>query len=170
MSPQISEEVLLLLVSMYCGLVLVLCYDAMRIFRRIFSASIYRVIVEDIIFWTIASIFMFDIFLKYNYGRPRFYAIGVALGVMVLFERFIGRHIVDRLSRFFYKIIKTLLKPLKKLLNMIKLKCKNLFRYMRKKVRRCPRKENPDIRARKKRKKQAESKHRRGQKLQRQKD
>lgn len=141
MSPQISEEVLLLLVSMYGGLVLVLCYDAMRILRRIFSASVYRVIIEDIIFWTIASIFMFDIFLKYNYGRPRFFAIGAALGVMALYEWLIGRHIVDRLSAILNKIMNYLLKPLKKALKGIKLKYKELINFLRKKVKKCPHKE-----------------------------
>ena len=113
MSPQISEEVMLLLMSVYGGLVLVLCYDVVRIFRRIFSASIYRVIIEDIIFWTIASIFMFDIFLQYNYGSPRFFAIAVALGIMALYEWLIGRRIVDKVAVILKKMLKFLLKPLK---------------------------------------------------------
>lgn len=75
MSPQIGEEAMLILMSVYGGLVLILCYDVIRIFRRIFPAKIFRVIVEDVIYWTCASIFMFNIFLKYNYGRPRFFSI-----------------------------------------------------------------------------------------------
>lgn len=145
MSPQISEEVLLLLVSMYGGLILIICYDAMRIFRRIMSASIYRVIVEDIIFWTIASIFMFDIFLKYNYGRPRFYAIGAALGVMLLYEKFIGRHIVNKISVLLKKILKILLKPLKKVFKMFKLKNKKLRQVIKKKVIKCPHKKSVPV-------------------------
>ena len=141
MSPQIHEEVTLLLMSMYGGLVLILCYDGMRIFRRIFLASIYRVIIEDIIFWSIASIFMFDIFLKYNYGRPRYYAIGAALGVMALYEWLIGRRIVDKLSSILKKIVKTLLKPLKKVSKVVKLKGRRFVNYIRKKVIKCPHKE-----------------------------
>lgn len=141
MSPQISEEVQLLLVSMYGGLVLILCYDAMRILRRVISASVYRVIIEDIIFWTTASIFMFNIFLKYNYGRPRFYAIGAALGVMALYEWLIGKRVVERLSDILNKIMNTLLKPLKKISKAIKLKVKELIKFVRKKVKKCPHKE-----------------------------
>lgn len=141
MSPQIHEEVTLLLMSMYGGLVLILCYDGMRIFRRIFSASIYRVIIEDIIFWSIASIFMFDIFLKYNYGRPRYYAIGATLGVMALYEWLIGRRIVDKLSSILKKIVKTLLKPLKKAAKVVKLKGNRFVNYIRKKVIKCLHKE-----------------------------
>lgn len=151
MSPQISEEVLLLLVSMYGGLVLVLCYDAMRILRRIFSASVYRVIIEDVIFWTVASIFMFNIFLKYNYGRPRFYAICAALGVMALYEWLIGRRIVKWLSDILNKIMNSLLKPLKKVLKEIKLKYKQLISFLNKKVIKCPNKEEQTKRLKKER-------------------
>lgn len=122
MSSQIGEETLLLLISCYGGLVLILCYDFIRVFRRVFKASQFRVIVEDIIFWTTASIYVFNIFLKYNYGRPRYFAIGAVLGVMCLFEWFIGRHLIDKFSTFLRKILKLVLKPLKKLIEVIKLK------------------------------------------------
>ena len=144
MSPQISEEAMLLLMSIYGGLVLVLCYDFMRIVRRVFTASVVRVIIEDVIFWTVASIFMFDIFLKYNYGRPRYFAVGAALGTMALFEYFIGRHFVDKIALFIRKIMNTLLKPLKKVLKAIKLKYRELKIFIRKKVSRCHKKREQD--------------------------
>lgn len=122
MSSQIGEETLLLLVSCYGGLVLILCYDFIRILRRVFKTSQFRVIVEDIIFWTTASIYIFHIFLKYNYGRPRYFAIIAVLGTMCLFEWFIGRHFIDRLSIILRKILKTVLKPLKKVIEVFKLK------------------------------------------------
>lgn len=138
MSPQIKEELMLLLMSMYGGLVLIVCYDLIRIFRRLFTASILRVIVEDVIFWSVASIFMFNILLKYNYGRPRYYAIGATLGMMALFEWFIGRHLIDKVSLILRKIMNTLLKPLKKILKMIKLKTNKVIIFIRKKVKECP--------------------------------
>ena len=72
MSLQISEESMLIVMSVYGGLVLVLCYDVIRVLRRIFYVGIVRIIIEDIIFWMVAAIFMLNIYLKYNYGRPRF--------------------------------------------------------------------------------------------------
>ena len=62
MSPAINEELLVLAMCAYGGLVLMVCYDAIRIFRRVFRASIIRVIVEDVIFWTVAGLFIFQIF------------------------------------------------------------------------------------------------------------
>lgn len=122
MSLQISEEAMLLVMSVYGGLVLILCYDAIRVLRRIFYVGAIRIVVEDIIFWTVAAIFMFNIFLKYNYGRPRFFAIVLTVGTMFAFEWFIGRKIIDLVASKIKEIIGKLFTPLKKVLKVIKLK------------------------------------------------
>ncbi len=148
MSPQISEETLLLLMSIYSGLILVLCYDVIRIFRRIFYAGLLRVIVEDVIYWTVAAIFMFNIFLKYNYGRPRFFVVGVTLVTMILFELLLGKRIIDPLAVFLRKLIIFLLKPLKKEEEFIKLKLKKLsgkINHLKKKERKNDRSEKKRI-------------------------
>ena len=115
MSPAINEELLVLAMCAYGGLVLMVCYDAIRIFRRVFRASIIRVIVEDVIFWTVAALFIFQIFFKYNYGRPRYYGVIAVLGTMALFEWLVGKRVVEKCAVILTKIMKTLLKPLKKL-------------------------------------------------------
>ena len=122
MSAHIGEEVLLILMSIYGGLILILCYDAIRIFRRVFHCGLARVIIEDILYWTIASIYIFEIYLKYNFGRPRFFSIVITLGVMAIFEVFIGSKIIDKAASILWKTINILSKPLKKLYKMIKLK------------------------------------------------
>jgi spore cortex biosynthesis protein YabQ len=129
MSSQISEEVMLMIMSAYGGLVLMFCYDLIRVFRRIFKRGIIAVIIQDVVFWTIASIFMFNIYLKYNYGRPRFFSIVFTVLTMILFEWLIGGRYLDKLSNIIRqaiigikKIINKLLKPLKKLNKVIKLK------------------------------------------------
>jgi hypothetical protein len=143
MSLQIREEVILLLMSVYGGVVLVLCYDVIRIFRRLFTVSVFRVIAEDIIFWTFSSIFMFQILMKYNYGIPRYFAVGTTIGSMALFEWAIGRHFVREVSKVLKKIMNTLLKPLKKIKKVIKLKYSKLVIRMKEKVKKCPNKEEP---------------------------
>ena len=122
MSLQISEEVMLIVMSIYGGLVLVLCYDAIRILRRIFYVGMVRIVIEDIIFWTVAAIFMFNIYLKYNYGRPRFFSIVLTVRTMFAFEWLIGRKIIDILPERIKEITGKVFKPLKKLLKVIKLK------------------------------------------------
>ena len=125
MSPGIREELVVLAMCGYGGLVLIVCYDVIRIFRRVFSASIVRVILEDVIFWTVAALFIFEIFFKYNYGRPRYYGVIAVLGTMALFERLAGKRIVEKGAVVLTKIMKTLLKPLKKLKKVITIKSKS---------------------------------------------
>lgn len=122
MSLQISEEAMLIVMSVYGGLVLVLCYDAIRVLRRIFYVGLLRIVIEDIIFWTVAAIFMFNIYLKYNYGRPRFFSIILTVGTMFVFEWLIGRKIIDVLALKIKEITGKIFKPLKKVLKLIKLK------------------------------------------------
>ena len=110
MSPAINEELLVLAMCAYGGLVLMVCYDAIRIFRRVFRASIIRVIVEDVIFWTVAALFIFQIFFKYNYGRPRYYGVIAVLGTMALFEWLVGKRVVEKCAVILTKIMKTLKK------------------------------------------------------------
>ena len=115
MSPQISQEALLIVMSLYGGLVLAVCYDMVRVCRRIFKVGIVSMIIQDVIYWTISAIFMFNIYLKYNYGRPRFFSIIFTLGIMALYEWLVGRKIVDRVAKFLCKVKTKLSKMLKKL-------------------------------------------------------
>ena len=146
MSLQISEESMLIVMSVYGGLVLVLCYDVIRILRRIFHVGFIRIIIEDIIFWTVAAIFMFNIYLKYNYGRPRFFSIILTMGTMFAFEWFIGRKIIDVLALKINKILRKIVKPLKKAVKLIKLKIssKRKLKKGRKKWHLKIKKEQPD--------------------------
>lgn len=132
MSYKIIEELTVLVMCGYGGLVLIICYDVIRIFRRLVLASIVRVIIEDVIFWTVAALYIFQIFFQYNYGIPRYYGILAVLGAMWLFEYFVGRKIIDKCSLILKKILNTLLKPLKKFNKMITIKSKNRLDELRK--------------------------------------
>ena len=68
-----------------------------------------------------SSIFMFNIFLRYNYGKPRFFSVIMALGTMAVFEWIIGRKIIDALALRIKKLGRILAKPLKKLCKVVKL-------------------------------------------------
>ncbi len=132
MSGRIGEELQLLAVSVYAGLVFALCYDVIRIFRRVFPASMIRSIIEDVLFWTAAAVYLFQLFLRYNYGSPRYYGIGATALTMLLYERLVGRKVVGPLSDWLRRFFRMMLKPLKKIRNGFKLIYKKLFRKNRK--------------------------------------
>ena len=127
MSPAINEELLVLAMCAYGGLVLMVCYDAIRIFRRVFRASIIRVIVEDVIFWTVAALFIFQIFFKYNYGRPRYYGVIAVLGTMAPSERPVRKRAAEQPAVTPTQTTHTPLQPLKKLKKVITIKRKSIL-------------------------------------------
>ena len=144
MSPQIKEEFLLLIMSLYSGLILILCYDAIRIWRRIVQASVFRMIIEDTVYWAVAAIYIFNMYLKYNYGRPRFFSLLFMAGIMILYEQLIGRKIVDKVSIVLKTIIKSVAKPLKKAGKAIKLKAQGCLKPVEKRVRKWRSKDQED--------------------------
>ncbi len=121
MTAQIGQEVQLLLVSVYAGIILGVSYDLIRVFRRVKPASLIRSFLEDLIFWTVASIYLFHVFLKYNYGTPRYYGVGMMVCTMFLYEWLWGKRLVPWVSKTIRRILLILLKPLKKYLNGFKL-------------------------------------------------
>lgn len=121
MTAQIGQEIQLLLVSAYAGIILGISYDLIRVFRRVKPASLIRSFLEDLIFWTVASIYFFHVFLKYNHGTPRYYGVGMMACTMLLYEWFLGKRLVSWVSKTVRRILLILLKPLKKYLNGFKL-------------------------------------------------
>ena len=132
MNEQILEELQLLAVSIYAGLVFILCYDVIRIFRRVFPASMARSIIEDVLFWTAAAIYLFQLFLRYNYGSPRYYGIGATALTMLIYEWLVGRRIINPLSNRLRQFLRILLKPLKKIRNGFKLVYHKVFQKKKK--------------------------------------
>ena len=45
-----------------------------------------------------AALFIFQIFFKYNYGRPRYYGVIAVLGTMALFEWLVGKRVVENVQ------------------------------------------------------------------------
>jgi spore cortex biosynthesis protein YabQ len=136
MEGQIAQETQLVLISIYSGMVLGMCYDVIRIGRRIKKASPIRSILEDVVFWTAASIYLFHMFLRYNYGSPRYYGVGAAAISMILFEWIVGRHFVAWGSKIIKRFMLIVLKPLKKIGNGFTLIVRALKKHFRVKRRR----------------------------------
>lgn len=120
----IKDEITLVLMSFYCGIVFAIVYDGIRILRKLIKPSVVRVIVEDIIYWICVAYIFFGMLIEQNYGRMRFYPVAGMLMAMVLYEIVIGRRLAELIAGFLEKIIKCLLKPLKKICQGIKLRKK----------------------------------------------
>lgn len=107
-----------LLSALFFGMVLAWEYDWIRILRRVIShRSVWTMSAEDIIYWMNAAITVFCVTYEVNDGIVRgFSIIGFVLGAL-LYRYSFGRFFVKYVS----KGINFILKPLKKVLSLIKI-------------------------------------------------
>lgn len=119
-SPAITQEGGLLLLSFGVGVLLMLSYDILRIFRKVIAHGTFSLGVEDVIYWLACSLVMFAMLYRENDGLLRWFVLaGIALGMLVE-NHFLSPYIV-RLSSFvilkvlafFGKILKFVSKPVR---------------------------------------------------------
>lgn len=149
-SADVLHEFALMAIGVYIGIILILFYDVIKILKNLLKLKAVKEIIADTLFWVIASLYVYDTLLRYNYGGVRMFVIVIILVTMLAFEVLIGRRITKALTNILRKIVITLLKPLKKPIKVIKLKerafrvrcmkCRiNAKKSIRKKVKKCHR-------------------------------
>lgn len=107
MNHAIATELQFFLISILWGAIILFVYDFLRIFHRIIKHNTVLLAIEDIIFWVVASVFIFAMIYNSNNGIIRgFSVIGVSLG-MVFYHYTISNFIVNSIT----KLIKLLLTP-----------------------------------------------------------
>ena len=75
-STEIIKEADVLVVSLIMGMVLMLVYDQIRIFRRLIPHGTMWVGIEDILFWIASAVALFAMRYRENSGYIRGFAIG----------------------------------------------------------------------------------------------
>jgi spore cortex biosynthesis protein YabQ len=127
MNLGIITELRFFIISVLWGALVLLAYDILRILRRIIRHNEVVVAIQDIIFWIIASIFIFAMIYIKNDGIIRgFSVMGMTIG-MVAYHYILSDMIVMLVSRLillvlrpFYVAMGFILKGLKVLGNKIK--------------------------------------------------
>ncbi len=111
MSSHIISENIFLLYSLLMGVLVTFVYDLFRILRRVIHHNWIFVSLEDILFWFGCAISVFLLMQKESNGMLRWFAVLGALTGMLLYRTFLGKYLVEILSRFFLRIKKILCKP-----------------------------------------------------------
>lgn len=112
MSERIIHEFYFFLMSVFYGMLIFFLYDCIRIVRRIIPHIGFLVGLEDIIFWVISGIMMFQMMYKQNNGIIRgFVIVGISIG-MVIYLHLFSNLLVNGMT----KIIKTILHIIKKII------------------------------------------------------
>lgn len=107
MNHAITVELQFFLLSILWGAIILLAYDLLRIVRRLIKHGSFFLAIEDILFWVMASVFIFAMIYRENNGIIRGFTImGMTIG-MVLYHYIISEHLVYIIT----KLIRTLFKP-----------------------------------------------------------
>ena len=130
MNPAITIELQFFLLSILWGGLLLLAYDALRIFRRLIKHGAFFIAIEDLIFWLVASLFIFIMIFHKNNGIIRgFSIIGMLLGI-ILYHFSISEWLV----MCFTKLIQTLFSPFKAAIKQIIRLARFLWTFGKKRI------------------------------------
>lgn len=100
----IIDQFILFNIYILTGIAICLLFDFFRALRKNFKTSNNVTLIEDILFWIIAGIFLILIINKFSYGELRLYPlIGLVIGIAVFF-RFISRFTIKIYITFIYYI------------------------------------------------------------------
>ncbi len=106
-----------LLVSIRMGMKLVIIYDGIRVFRMIVPHHDFFVSLEDLFFWSYATIMIFEMQLGQSDGVLRGFSIlGMLLG-MLLYNKLLGEFLIGLFKKGI-SFIKRRLTEIKKLFKM----------------------------------------------------
>lgn len=107
-----------LLSSLFFGMILAWEYDCIRIFRRIVKhRRVWVMSIEDILYWINASITVFCMTYEVNDGIVRGFLVAGFIVGAVIYRHSFGKYFVKYVS----KLINFILKPLKKMLYLIRM-------------------------------------------------
>lgn len=105
-SENIFHELDFFAVSFLLGIVLVLVYDCLRIFRRLLRHSPAWIALEDLCYWIVTAFVIFAMLYQKNDGLIRGFSIGGIVLGMLLYNQFISCYTVRYIARFLKKIIR----------------------------------------------------------------
>lgn len=140
MNEDIIAELYFLLHSFVLGVLIIILYDVLRIFRKLVNHSVFALALEDLIYWFLCGICIFLMLYKENNGSIRWFAVaGVACG-MLLYNGTISSFATELIAkglkfilRILGKVLGILFWPLRKVLGFAK-KITNFAENKRKKV------------------------------------
>lgn len=111
----IVEEVRLLLISAAIGILLLLVYDGIRIFRNLIPHGSFFWALEDFLYWLAASLLLFWMVYRSNDGAMRGFIIGGAVLGMIVSQLTFSPLLVRALSAVLGFPIRLIKKTVKKI-------------------------------------------------------
>ena len=137
-SEAIGNEAIFFLVSVLCGMGLVLTYDFFRIIRRLIPHGNIWIGIEDVCYWIFGTVVVFLLLYQKNDGMLRaFCFLGIALGGIIyafLFSRFVVKifvWVLGAIGKPFVKLGKKIITFIKKIIAFIRKRLKKLYKAIK---------------------------------------
>ena len=119
MNDEIVTQLQFFLISILWGGMILLAYDGLRIFRRLIKQGSIVLAIEDLIFWVIASLFIFAMIYEENDGIIRGFAVmGMAIG-MIIYHYIISEFLVNRITKFIRILMSPIIRVFQELKRLI---------------------------------------------------
>ena len=137
----ILKETDVLLAAFFTGILLLLIYDVLRIFRRIVPHTLWLVGGEDLIFWIGSAAALFAMLYRENSGYIRGFVIGGVLVGMLIYNLIFSAWVVKGSVFLLEKILFVLSRPLawtarllKRPVGHVRKKSKKVLRFLKKQL------------------------------------
>ena len=125
-SSDIGLELSFFFHAILTGVLLLLLYDGIRIFRRVCRHKVFFVNMEDFLYWIASSIIIFVVLVKENNGIIRwFFVLGMFIG-MLIYHFSVSHYFVTSISFLIKKtlhlvsvVLGVVLKPIRLVVNFL---------------------------------------------------
>ncbi len=115
-----------LYLPIFAGLVIGIIHTVIKSIKKVIKTSTLLTFVFDILFSIIIIIINLFVFYLSNYGKLRLYSLIIELVTYVIFRKFFGNILCDKLTKF-NRVIKTFLKRFLSIFRKISIITYNIF-------------------------------------------
>ena len=113
MSPGIIWELQFFGLAVLRGVLILMLYDLLRIFRRVVPHGIWAIAVEDVIYWVVTALLIFQLLYRENDGSVRGYVLMAVAAGMLLYHQTFSNWLVEHISSILRICTGVILKPVR---------------------------------------------------------
>lgn len=113
MSQVILGELRVAGTAVFCGAVITIVYDLLRIFRRVISHGNLWIGIEDFVFWIWTALWVFSVLYRENDGNLRMYTIFAMVLGMILYHKTVSEPLVELTGRLLKKLLMIFVYPVR---------------------------------------------------------
>ncbi len=116
------------------GVLILILYDLLRIFRRVVPHGVLAVALEDVLYWAGTALLVFQLLYRENDGAVRGYALVAVAAGMLLYHRTVSGWMVEHIAGVLNVCLGFFLRPLRLLWRKVVQVLRMAVRFYKKKL------------------------------------